>query len=233
MTHPATPTNQRITSAQPSRRDILRLGGLAGAAALLPPWLAGCGGSDAPPDYNATIADGRNAILKALAETDTPSIAVALMDRERVIWAEAFGTLDKAAGTAPTTDTLFCIGSCSKMIATIATLMLAERGLVDLDQPLVRYLPEFSMADAGHRQITVRMLINHSAGFPGTDYRNSSTSTPFPDYYKQVLQTLAIARLKHAPGEMSCYSNDGFTLIQALVAALTQRSYVDFVKQEI
>lgn len=216
-----------------SRRDLLRMGGLASTAALMPPWLVGCGGSDSPLGYQATIADARSTILKVLEETGTPSVSVALVDRERLIWAEAFGVIDKGLKTPPSTETLFCIGSCSKMIATIATLILAERGLLELDQPLIRYLPEFSMADAGHRQITVRMLINHSAGFPGTDYRNSSTAAPFPEYYQQVLKTLASANLKHPPGAMSCYSNDGFTLIQALVEALTQRSYVDFVKQEI
>lgn len=232
MNHlPMVPVNQGVASMV-SRRQLLRLAGLSGLGLTASGLLDACGSSSSHP-YDTTIADARAAIAKALVDTDTPSISVALMDRERVIWAEAFGLIDKATKAAPSTDTLFCIGSCSKMLATIATMILAERGQLDLDQPLLRYLPEFSMVSPEHRQITVRMLINHSAGFPGTDYRHSSTSAPNPDYYKQVLQTLSHAHLKHAPGAMSVYSNDGFTLIQPLVQALTKRSYVDFVTQEI
>jgi hypothetical protein len=69
---------------------------------------------------------------------------------------------------------MFGIGSVSKMFATIAVMQLVDRGVVDLDTPLVTYLPAFRMAAAGYENITVRMLLNHSSGFPGTDYRNAS-----------------------------------------------------------
>ncbi len=212
-----------------TRRSVLSLGA---TAALAPVWLAGCGGSSAP-GYSATIADARAAILKALADSNTPSISVALMDRERVIWAEAFGTIDKAANTAPSTETLFCIGSCSKMLATLSVMMLVERGLVVLDAPLVRYLPAFKMASPEYTQITVRMLINHSSGFPGADYRGAMGTVPSTSYATQVMQTLASVRLKHAPGEMSVYCNDGFTMVEPLVHALTGKTYPQFVMQEI
>lgn len=215
-----------------SRRHVLQLSGLTGAGILTPGLLAGCWGSGAI-SYEATIADARTAITKALTDTGTPSISVALMDRDRLIWAEAFGVIDKATKAAPTTDTLFCIGSCSKVIAAMAVMVLVDRGQVALDAPLLRYLPEFTMAAPEYTQVTVRMLISHASGFPGSDNRNQGTGRPYPGYAAQVMQTLSTSRLKHLPGEMSVYCNDGFTLVEPLIEAITGKSYAQFVADEI
>ena len=77
------------------------------------------------------------------------------------------------------------------------------------------------------------MLLNHSSGFPGTDYRNADIRSPVPGYLDQVLQTLSMSRLKAPPGYMSVYCNDGFTITEALIKAMSGKSYVQFVKDEI
>src|SRR5947208_15839833 len=100
----------------------------------------------------------------------------------------------------PTDSTMFGIGSVSKMLATIAVMKLVDRGVVDLDTPLVTYLPAFRMAAAGYESITVRMLLNHSSALPGTAYRNCVTRSPVPGDPDQVLQTLSISRLHAEPG---------------------------------
>src|SRR5260370_6993999 len=89
------------------------------------------------------------------------------------------------------------------------------------------------MAAAGYEKITVRMLLNHSSGFPGTDPRNMIIRSPVPGYVDQVLQTLSMSRLKDPPGYMSVYCNDGFTITAALVEAMSGKSYVQFVHDEI
>ncbi|MEI7432331.1 MAG: hypothetical protein WCL27_17935, partial [Betaproteobacteria bacterium] len=80
--------------------------------------LSGRGSDDGnlPLTCEATIADARAEILKELAEgkTKTSAVTVALVDDQRILWAEAFGSIDQTRGLAPTTKTLFCIASCSK-----------------------------------------------------------------------------------------------------------------------
>lgn len=230
MSQPPLPPHAQAHGAHPTRRKLLQLSTLG---LFAPTWLVGCGGSDSPPSYSTTIADARAAILQAMAEVGTPSVSIALIERDRLVWAEAFGSINKAAGTPASTETLFCIGSCSKVLATIAVMVLVDRGLVRLDEPLVTYLPTFKMASPEYTQVTVRMLLNHSSGFPGFDFRNSINTAPNTHYAAQVLQTLAQARLKHAPGEMSVYCNDGFTVVELLVQAITGKTYPQFVTQEI
>ncbi len=97
------------------------------------------------------------------------------------MWAQSFGLADVEARRAPSQTTMFGIGSVSKMFATVAIMQLVERGLVDIDAPLVRYLPSFRMADPRFADITVRMLLDHSSGLPGATYRNVQATSPVPD----------------------------------------------------
>ncbi len=190
----------------------------------------------APLTYEATIADARAAIRRELVEGEhkTTAVTVALGDDQRILWAEAFGSIDQTQGLTPTPDTLFCIASCSKVIAAVATMILVDRGLIELDAPLVRYVPAFRMAEGeAYRDITVRMLLNHSSGLHGTYFPNVLTIVPVHGYAAQFRDALVNERLKHAPGEMAIYCNDGFTLIELLVAAVTGQPYTDFVEQEI
>ncbi|WP_243438187.1 serine hydrolase domain-containing protein [Fundidesulfovibrio soli] len=191
---------------------------------------------DPPFTYAGAISASRAEILDQLdgSESKTTAVSVALVDGERIIWAEAFGSVDRLRAVAPTTDTLFCIASCSKVIAAVAAMILVDRGVVELDAPLVRYMTDFRMADGEPwRDITVRMLLNHSSGLPGVHFPNVLTVMPCPGYAAQVRDMLATERLKHAPGEMAAYGSDGFLLVELLVTALTGRPYTGFVEQEI
>lgn len=193
----------------------------------------GCNDSSNSSTYSATIAEAKTAAREAMAESEASALSVALVDGERVIWTESLGHADKAAGKAAGPDTMFGIGSVSKMFATIAVMKLVEQGRVSLDEPLVTYLPDFSMASTEYRDITVRMLLNHAAGFPGGNMRNAVTATPFTSFAADVMADMKYQRIKHAPGYLSVYSNDGFTMVENLVKAINGRSYPDYVQQEI
>src|SRR5881396_1852559 len=194
--------------------------------------VASCGSKSSQPTYDAAIQEGKTA-AQELINQGASAVAIALVDDKRIIWSQRFGLADRVTGQMPTDSTMFGIGSVSKMFATIAVMQLVDRGVVDLDTPLVTYLPAFRMAAAGYEKITVRMLLNHSSGFPGTDSRNMVTRSPVPGYLDQVLQTLSMSRLKAPPGYMSVYCNDGFTITAALVEAMSGKSYVQFVQDEI
>ena len=184
-------------------------------------------------DYAATIKDGRAAAQALLEESGAASFSLAFVSGERLVWQETFGEADKATSTPPTAATMYGIGSVSKMLATVATMKLVDQGKVELDAPFTRYVPAFGMLSPAYRQITVRMMLNHSSGFPGSTYGDLVTDTYFPGYLQQVLDTLAMERLKTTPGYMSVYCNDGFTMIEALVLAVTGKSYAAFVQDEI
>ena len=226
------PADNCTASAPVSRRKLLQLAGWSGLELATPVLLAGCGHTSTP-DYAAARQEAQTAAQEVLRLGSATALGFALVSAERTVWAESFGFADLQTRQPPSATTLFGIGSTSKMFATVAVMQLVEQGRVVLDAPLVRYLPSFRMLDARYTAITVRMLMNHSSGFPGTIYRSIFTTRPASGYAEQVLAALAQERLKAAPGYMSVYCNDGFTLIELLVREVTGQPYADYVQSAI
>ena len=104
---------------------------------------------------------------------------------------------------------------------------------MSLDAPVVRYVPDFTMKSPQYRQITVRMLLNHSAGFPGSDYADGLTTKPFPGYVDGVLAGLRNSYLKTSPGSMNVYCNDCYTLAGVVLERVSGMSLPDYVAKNI
>lgn len=214
----------------PSRREWLAWTGTAALA----PWLAGCGGSaPPPPNLDATMAWGRRQIRQAMQASQTRAASIAMMYGDRIVWQEAFGVLGGTPAAPVTPETRFNVGSVSKVLAALAVMILADRQLLQLDTPVVRYLPQFRMLSPGYRDITVRHLLSHASGLPGTYLHNMFAFAPLPGYAAELEAALADVHLKHAPGAMAVYCNDGFTLIERIVQAVTGQSYTAFVQSAI
>lgn len=186
----------------------------------------------AESDYPTTKAAAQAAIEKSLKDTGATSITAGLTDLNGLIWQGTTGVID-AGGGAPGPDTIYGIGSTSKMFATAAVMQLVDEGRVELDAPVVRYLPQFTMRSPQYRQITVRMLLDHSAGFPGSTYANGFTTAAYDGYATEVLANLARSSLKTTPGAMSVYCNDCFTVAGELVAEVSGMPFTTYVDQEI
>lgn len=185
-----------------------------------------------PTSYAATIADAQVALDEALKSTGATSMTAALTDLDGTIWQGVVGAVD-ASGTPATANTRYGIGSTSKMFATTAVMQLVDAGKVGLDQPVVRYLPEFTMRSPQYRQITVRMLLDHSAGLPGSSYASGLTTAPYDGYAAGVLKTLSRSTLKTTPGAMSVYCNDCFTLSGEVVARVSGMPFTTYVQRNI
>ena len=183
--------------------------------------------------WTATIKDAQAAANALLKESGAASISVAFVSGDKVVWSEGFGYADKATQTVPGADTMYGIGSVSKMLATVAVMKLADQELVDLDAPFSSYVPSFTTLSPAWRQITVRMLMNHSSGLPGSNYPNLFTASYWPGYLQETLDTIAAEGLKTTPGYMNVYCNDGFTLLEALIPAVTGKSYEQYVTDEV
>ena len=141
------------------------------------------------------------------------SLQYALWQDGEIVLTGQTGTFSRSENRLMTGDELYGIGSVSKIYTTVAVMQLAEDGKVSLDAPVTRYLPDFKMADERYKDITVRMLLNHSSGILGTGLSDAmlfgEASTRAHD---TLLEKLSTQRLAADPGSFSVYCNDGFTL---------------------
>ncbi|WP_028603228.1 serine hydrolase domain-containing protein [Ottowia thiooxydans] len=220
-----------LDSTHVSRRQLL---GVAGGG-LLATHLPGCGGSvSVVPSYVNTIDWAKKAIAQVMGEqVDAAAISVALLKRDTIVWQQAFGTASAKGSKPATTRTRFNIGSVSKVLAGLTGVILQDRKLIDLDTPITRYLPAFKMLSPEYERITSRHLLSHSSGLPGTNGRNLFSFAPIPGYSADTEGELANAHLKHSPGQLAVYCNDGFTMFEQVVLAVTGQHYPDFVEENI
>lgn len=231
MPHQSSPcllTDRPVASPHPTRREWLSWTGGAGLATLLP----GCSGRDSE-GFAATKSWGRQAVRDAMKASGTRAVSLALRVGDDVVWQEAFGVLDDASASPASVNTRFNIGSVSKVICALAVTILVDRKLVGLDTPVVEYLPQFSMLSPTYRGITPRQLLSHASGLPGTHLHNLFATAFLPGYAEDMLAALADVHLKHAPGELAVYCNDGFTLTECVVHAVTGQTYPEFVQSAI
>ncbi|NYT65005.1 serine hydrolase [Alcaligenaceae bacterium] len=219
--------------ASSSRRQFLGYSAAGMLAAVLPG--GGAAGGLPHVAYSQTIEWGRNEIARALAgdPDNVAAVSIALLKNDTVVWQQAFGRASVRDNVVATIQTRFNIGSVSKVLAALAAMILRDRGLLDLDVPVARYLPGFTMLSLEYTQITTRHLLSHSSGLPGTSMRNAFTFEPIPGYAANAEAALADEHLKHLPGMLAVYCNDGFTMIERVVEALTKQDYASFIQSNV
>jgi CubicO group peptidase (beta-lactamase class C family) len=165
-------------------------------------------------------------------------LSIAVVDSRGPIWLQGFGRADRRNRRAFTEDTQSLPGSVSKMFTATAVMILVDRGLVDLDAPVVRYLPDLAIRTDGWpiETITVRSLLTHHSGLPSDRFRGMVTDTP-PGKDAETASALpALLRDDFAPRPPNAafaYSNLGFSLLGDIVERVGERPFAQFVRQEI
>lgn len=164
---------------------------------------------------------------------ETTSVQYALIDNGKIILSGQTGKNDMEGKQPLTKDTLYGIGSTSKVYTAAAVMKLVDEGKVDLDAPVVRYIPDFKMKDERYKRITPRMLLNHSSGLPGMTFNNAFLFKDNDTYaHDSLLRELSNQSLKADPGAFSVYCNDGFTLAEILVERVSGMSFTEFLHQK-
>jgi CubicO group peptidase (beta-lactamase class C family) len=165
-----------------------------------------------------------------LAEHKVPAAAVAVYSGGEVI-DFASGVLSKTTGVEANTDTLFQVGSITKVWTTTLVLQLVDEGLVDLDAPVRTYLSEFRIADeAAAAAITVRQLLCHTSGFEGDIFTDTGQGT---DSIEKYVPTLSETPQLFAPGTMFSYNNAAFALLGRLIEVVRGKTFDDCMREHL
>ena len=144
----------------------------------------------------------------------------------------AAGILNLDTGVEATTDSIFQIGSITKVFTTVLVMKLVERGLVELDKPVKHYVRDFSVADAKATEtITVKQLLNHSNGIAG-DYFPDDQDEDGPHIARMVLRCSQLP-LVHPVGDGFSYSNVAFAIAGRLVEVVAGISWFDAMEEWI
>lgn len=194
------------------------------------------------PDVTATrmthasvVATLKREIPPLMAEGHVVGLTITLVDGDRTVWRAGFGQANREADRPVTTTTLFHIGSTSKTMTAMAIMQLVERGLVDLDAPFTRYVPQLRMLPRFRDDvITVRDVMTHHSGIPG-DLINLPEIATAPDSQldRQLLRALRKQQPVRRAGEAWAYSNVAITLLQNVVENVTGQPFEQYTRRRI
>lgn len=181
------------------------------------------------------IAKKLKEYVESKRNKDGTAVSAAFVKDGELIAAFACGTQDGNDERPATVHDLYNIGSVSKVYCALAVMKLVEMDKVNLDVPVVEYLPRFTMKDDRYKQITLRMCLNHSSGLPGVIVKNRICEKWLDESitYDQFYDYLAKSMLKADPGDYSVYCNDGFTLAELVVSEVSGMSYIRFLQEYI
>jgi CubicO group peptidase (beta-lactamase class C family) len=153
--------------------------------------------------------------LDALAQQyEVPGASLAVW-HGGVLETAATGVINRNTRVDTTPDTLFQIGSITKLLTGTQTLQLIEEGRIGLDDPVRRHLPDFTLAspDAAF-SITLRQLLTHTSGIDGDFFENTGIGE---DKLARYVEACRLLPLLHAPGEFFSYCNVGFNLLGRVI----------------
>ncbi|UCF13884.1 MAG: beta-lactamase family protein [Phycisphaerales bacterium] len=185
----------------------------------------------------ATLVDKfRTSTPKSMKKHKIPGCALALVDDKGVLWTEGFGTTDFKRKIPVTPDTLFYIGSISKTFTAVAVLIAVQDGLLDLDEPITTYLPDFKVysryEERPASKITLRHLLSHTSGLPreapGCNMVEFEGNT-LEDRYRSIEGLW----LQYPTGRACLYSNAGFDLAAYVLQAVSGIPFEQYMKKHV
>jgi CubicO group peptidase (beta-lactamase class C family) len=172
-------------------------------------------------------------IEKVMADQETPGLAVGVVHNGEIVFLRGFGVKDLDTGEPVTPESLFHMASISKTFVATAVVQLIEKGLVKLDDPVVKHLPYFKLADERYKQITVHQMLSHISGMPDVDDYEWEKPQYDNGALERYVRSLADLKLEFEPGERFAYSNMAYEVLGDLVAKVSGMTFEDYVKRNI
>ena len=166
-----------------------------------------------------------------------PSLSVAIVRDGKIAYQGAFGFADLTTQTKATTNTLYHVASVTKVFTTSVAVILHDRGVIDLDQPVVKYLPlgtSISKDSKAGATITLRQLASHTSGLPrGVPGAVQSVEGRYQLDPQRLYTQLADLELEFDPGTSELYSNLGMGLLGHVLECAAGKPYDILLKETL
>ncbi len=187
-------------------------------------------------DVKSLIDAERKRITEAMAREDIPGVAVCLIHDGELAWTEGFGVTDRGSGRSIASDTIFSIQSTSKNFTAAAIMLAVQRGILDLDEPITRYLPHFTVHSRfearPQEKMTLRLLLANRAGFTHEAPIGNNFDPAF-DSFEAHVHSISQTWLRFPVGERYRYSNLGFDLAGYILQVRMGQPFAECVRELI
>jgi len=188
------------------------------------------------PELSAVLADVYAGVDKARLALEIPGLSIAIVAGQEVLMAEGCGSADLETAAPATAETVYRVGSVTKLFTALMLMQLRDAGKLDLDDPIQKHLPEFRIRSRfpDARPATFRQVAAHYSGLPrepplATEYL---PGLEYPPIEEQLASLDRVEMITPAMSEFS-YSNLGYNVMGAALARVANEPYVDWVEEKI
>ena len=168
---------------------------------------------------------------KEMKKNQVMGVSIAIVDNQKIVWAQGFGYADVKNNVPATPETVYRIGSISKLFTVLATMQLAEQGKVDIDQPLQNYLPQFSVKTRfpDSDPITLRTMMTHHSGLPSGVVKGMWAS----ESPTTLLYRLKDEYVAYPTNYVLAYSNVAMALLGLMIERVSDTEFCAHLKQTV
>ena len=169
-------------------------------------------------------------LTELMAKHKVPGASLGIL-RDGEITEVAAGVTNKREGIEVTTDTVFQIGSITKSWTATVVMQLVDEGVLDLDEPVKTYLPEFAVADADvSAKVTLRHLLSHTSGIQGDHFDDTGRGD---DCLEKYVASCAELTQTHPLGATMSYCNSGYNIAGRLLEVITGKTWDAVMKERL
>jgi CubicO group peptidase (beta-lactamase class C family) len=170
---------------------------------------------------------------KNILEHNIKGLSIGIVFNDNIQYSKGFGKLNEKSNELISVETPFLAASISKVFVATAVIQLLERGLLDINEKVIKYIPEFTMKDGRYKEITVKQLLNHTSGLSeGSPYRWDKMKNKNLDIQNYTL-SLSKRKLLFKPGEKFSYSNTGYVVLGYLLEKITNQNFANYIEDNI
>lgn len=179
----------------------------------------------APQNISEVISQFEQKLLKTLRDKNIPGCAIAIVYKNQIVFMNGYGVRTIGKTDKIDVDTVFQLGSVSKPIAATLTALLEKQGILNINDPVARYLPNFSLNGIPNATaLKIKHILSHSSGLPRSGF-NHLIETFAP--HARLIRTLQTTRISAPVGKRYDYHNAMFSLITEITLAATRHSFQD------
>ena len=169
-------------------------------------------------------------VEKTLADNGIPSMSIALVRGDSVVWKAAFGYANMRTRTPATTETLYSTGSSFKSVTATAVMQLAEQGKLRLDDPINQYLGDYKVHDMPDKPVTFTTLLSHWSGLNSGAETEPIWSRKLPKTLEEMTSSLHSVRPPETKWE---YNNYGYGVAGLLVQRISGVEYEQYMVEHV
>jgi len=170
-------------------------------------------------------------IQKLMKKHKVVGLSLALVDGQETVWSKGFGYADEDEKILADCNTVYRIGSVSKLFTATATMQLAEQGVINIDSVYSKYVPEFSIKTRykGNELITPRNMLTHHSGIPGDYIYGWTTNAPISSNIENLKNEYTCFK----PNHVWAYSNTAVSLVGHMIEKIKGKDFNSCIVSDV